>query len=112
MDQFGHETSWNIINLEQNSIVMSGDQYTQSWTQVNVAQCLAEGSYKFSIFDSRFDGMCYPTCGNYTLLVNNEIIKEGDGKFGEKESKKFQVLLPSVMPSVMPSHVPSDTPTK
>lgn len=34
---------------------MSGNQYTQSLAQVNASQCLVEGFYKFSIFDSRFD---------------------------------------------------------
>lgn len=53
------------------------------------------GTYNFTIYDTRSDGICceYGN-GRYSLLFNGEQIFESDGQYGFEESFEFVVLEP------------------
>merc|ERR1712176_714941 len=79
--------------------------YQKSYTNYEHVQCLQEGRYIFTAFDSQQDGLtkCYGnnTCG-YHISVNDRIAFEGDdGNFEEKEHS-FDVgsMLPTPSPSI------------
>jgi hypothetical protein len=97
LDQYGSETSWQLLN-SSNLPVVSSPTYTDSaaagsYPQPNIDITLPFDCYRFVISDSFGDGMVgnYGT-GSYQVLVNGVLIPgiEG-GTFGSSETKVFQV---------------------
>jgi len=93
-DNYGSETSWELINAVDNSVVVSGGPYTnvtggQTFT---VNQSVADNAcYKFKINDGYGDGMCC-TYGNgyYKVLNGSDVIVEG-ASFTVEDVKSFEV---------------------
>ena len=97
-DQFGEQTTWNIIN-SAGEIVGEGGPYQhlvgQSPTQTNVAtinDVPVDECYLFRIFDTNNNGIC---CnygeGYYYLKIGNEKIIEGAGDFGAMAANSFML---------------------
>lgn len=98
-DQFGEQTTWNIIN-SAGEIVAEGGPYQHlagsSATQTNVAtynDFPVDDCYLFRIFDSADNGIC---CnygeGHYYIKVANEKIIEGAGDFGTMAYHSFKLV--------------------
>ena len=56
-DDYGSETTWNIVNDATSQIIYSGGPYSDWDPQTYIEEmCLGDGCYTFSIFDSYGDG--------------------------------------------------------
>ena len=55
-DSYPYETTWNIIDIDDN-IIFVGDQYNARHTTYLFEDCIEEGSYEFTIYDSYGDGI-------------------------------------------------------
>lgn len=97
LDQYGSETSWQLLN-SSNSPVATSPTYTDSaaageYPQADINLTLPFDCYKFVINDQYGDGMNSGFgVGSYQVLANGVVISgiEG-GAFGSSESKVFQV---------------------
>lgn len=88
-DGYAVETSYNIVNSENNTVVYSSTGFLNNQLFVNDF-CLPEGCYKFIIYDSYGDGIC---CGEgngkYQVFdAANNLIAEG-GEFAYSKSHNF-----------------------
>merc|ERR1712115_430514 len=103
-DQFGYETSFELVNDLTGGIRLAGGLYGSSMTFEEVS-CLTNGRYIFTVSDSHGDGIC---CnhgnGNYKVLLSGQIIRQG-GDFGESETFTFDVGPPG------PTNAPTVAPT-
>jgi lysyl endopeptidase len=105
-DDYGDETTWEIEDA-QNNVVASGDGYDDA-TQYDLANCLPDGCYTFTIYDSEGDGICCGEWGDgaYQLLApNGDVMGEG-GVFQDDESIEFClpfVVTPPVSAFVAPN---------
>lgn len=97
LDQWGSESSWQLLN-SLNTVVASSPTYVDGsgpgeYPQPDINLTLPFDCYKFVMNDSYGDGMNggYGV-GSYQILANNVLIPtiEG-GTFGSSESRKFQV---------------------
>ena len=86
-DDYGSETTWELINTVSSSVVGSGGPYTDGNSDpinesfsVNSADC-----YTFIIYDAYGDGICC-TYGNgsYTVEYNSTVVGSG-GDFGAED---------------------------
>lgn len=68
-DNYGSETSWEIVNPTNGSILQSGNGFA-SLTTYEEAICIPNGCYQLIVKDSYGDGLQAPTNGNYQLLDN------------------------------------------
>merc|ERR1711862_174812 len=108
-DQFGYETSFELVNDLTGGIRLAGGLYSSSMTFEEVS-CLTNGRYIFTVSDSHGDGIC---CnhgnGNYKVLLSGQIIRQG-GDFGESETFTFDVGPPGPTnaPTVAPTCVQTD----
>ena len=61
LDNYPEETSWDIQNAN-NVVVASGGTYGNmpDGSTLNIDECLADGCYDFTIYDTYGDGIC---CG-------------------------------------------------
>ena len=98
-DNYGDETSWEITD-DQNNVVATGQGYDDA-TQYTIPNCLADGCYTFTIYDSAGDGIC---CGQWgdgdyqVLSATGDVMGEG-GVFEDDESVEFClpfIVLPPV----------------
>jgi len=90
-DNYGSETTWDVINLGNNLSVMKDGPYASS-TLIKDSSCLSTGSYEFRIFDSYGDGICCSYgSGNYKLSLDGSLLKEG-GIFNYSEMTKFNIM--------------------
>lgn len=86
-DNYGTETTWELVNTITSAVVGSGGPYTDASVtynesfSVNSADC-----YTFTIFDSYGDGICcaYGT-GSYSVEYNGTEVGSG-GSFNSEES--------------------------
>ena len=92
-DRYAWENNWVLEKL---------DDAAQEWSQVasndlpeiltlyQDTVCLDNDStYRFTLFDSYSDGMCYAgVCGSYSVVLNGEEILS-DGPFDDEVSVKF-----------------------
>lgn len=102
LDRYGNETTWEIIDLSDMSIVGSGGPYAQENSNGEYPQPpmsftgLADGDYRFVLEDSYGDGICcaYGN-GSYELVedATMNIIGSG-GTFGDEEIVDFTLPLP------------------
>ncbi len=97
LDQYGSESSWQLLN-SLNTIVASSPTYVDGpgageYPQPDINLTLPFDCYKFVMNDSYGDGMNSGYgVGSYQILANNVLIPtiEG-GAFGSSDSRKFQV---------------------
>jgi hypothetical protein len=90
LDNYPEETSWNITN-SSGAVVASGGTYGSlpDGSNVTVNECLTDGCYDFTIFDSFGDGICCGFgLGDYTVTVGGAIVASG-GSFGSSETTNF-----------------------
>jgi len=82
-DNYPNETSWNLINVQTNTSLATGNVGTQTFC-VPTDACL-----KFTIYDSYGDGICCSFGqGSYTVTVNGGTMATG-GNFDDQESTYF-----------------------
>lgn len=90
LDNYPEETSWNITN-SGGQVVASGGTYGSQpdGSTVQITECLDDGCYDFTIFDSYGDGIC---CGygngSYNVSVDGQTVASG-GSFGSSETTNF-----------------------
>jgi hypothetical protein len=98
-DQFGEQTTWNIIN-SAGEIVAEGGPYQhlvgQGATQTNVAtlnNIPTDDCYLFTIFDTNNNGICCNYGNGYYYIkdANGDKIVEGDGDFGAMAAHSFML---------------------
>lgn len=86
-DNYGSETSWEITDADGN-VSLSGSGYSNNQVYVT-EECLPEGCYTFTIYDSFGDGICCGFgAGVYGLLFDGVLVGTG-GNFGFAESLEF-----------------------
>ncbi|WP_299180566.1 reprolysin-like metallopeptidase [uncultured Aquimarina sp.] len=92
LDNYPEETSWQIIN-SNNQVIASGGTYGSQpdGSTISITECLDAGSYTFTINDSYGDGICcsYGN-GSYILSAGSTTLASG-GSFGGSESTTFSV---------------------
>jgi len=90
-DNYGGETTWALETEPGNALVTEGGPYGNAQLYEE-EECLNEGCYLFTIYDSWGDGIC---CGwgegNYELIVGGEVVRDSNGQFGSSESTNFCV---------------------
>ncbi|MEL6659832.1 MAG: M12 family metallo-peptidase [Bacteroidota bacterium] len=90
LDNYPEETSWQITN-SGGSVVASGGTYGSQpdGSTVVIDECLVDGCYDFTIFDSYGDGICcsYGN-GSYTVTSGGSTLASG-GAFGSSETTNF-----------------------
>ena len=85
-DNYGAETSWEITN--GNNQLATGNGYSNN-TQYNIEQCLSDGQYSFTIYDSQGDGLCCNQGnGAYQVTTANITLASG-GSFTSFETTAF-----------------------
>jgi len=90
-DNYGGETSWELINIADGSILDSVAAGTYSNNTLYTKTIIVEtnGCYQFSIHDSYGDGICCAEgAGYYNVSSGEELLFTG-GNFGTEESKGF-----------------------
>jgi len=95
-DEYPEETSWEIRNA-QNQVVASGNGGSAASTLTTIPNCLADGCYTFTIFDSFGDGLCCQWGQGYFELLSPEGAIMGSGaQFTSQMSVQF--CLPFLVP--------------
>jgi hypothetical protein len=88
-DDYGNETSWEVIN-SSGSTVVSGSNYDddQSYTKKT---CIPDACYTMTIFDSYGDGLSEGGSNpGYTLRIDGNVVEEeGAIDFGEEQNIEF-----------------------
>ena len=91
-DNYPEETSWQIT--DGGSVVASGGTYASSpdGSTLEVSQCLPDGCYTFTIFDSYGDGICC-SYGSGSYVVTDEFgnILASGASFGTSDGGNFCV---------------------
>merc|ERR1739837_51990 len=108
-DQFGYETSFELVNELTGVIRLAGGLYSSLMTFEEVS-CLTNGRYIFTVSDSHGDGICCNNGeGHFEVLLSGQIIRQG-GDFGESETFTFDVGPPGATnaPTVAPTCVQTD----
>ncbi len=91
LDNYPEETSWDIQN-SNGSVVASGGTYGNQpdGSTVTITECLVDGCYDFTIYDSYGDGIC---CGygngSYNVTDSNGNSLASGGQFGSSETTNF-----------------------
>ena len=107
-DDFGSETSWEIRDLDSQTVVAQGDGYAGETVYTEDFN-LPDGNYAFTIFDDFGDGICC-TWGNgsYSLVTaGGQVVAEG-GEFGEFEQTNFCVSDDTTFAGVLPLNASVD----
>lgn len=88
LDNYPAETTWDIRN-GGGTVVASGGPYAGAGTTVVSDECLIDGCYDFTIYDSYGDGIC---CGygngSYEVTDGATVLASG-GEFGASETTNF-----------------------
>jgi len=92
-DDFGDETTWDLIDQCSGRIVEGGGPYSPN-QQVEDEFCLPAAQYKFTIWDSAEDGIC---CGygngEYELIVDG-VSRFGGGCSAPGRSTFSELVIP------------------
>lgn len=89
-DNYGDETSWELVNSGTGTTVAQGGNYSANQT-VSFSFELTDSCYTFTIYDGYGDGICCDYGqGSYTLTAGSEVIVSG-GSFGASESTSFVI---------------------
>jgi len=88
-DQYSSESSWTLESYDgfRDYAEIDSNDLRNQFTEYVDTVCLDPGeTYKWTIFDTFGDGLCYlGVCGSYELTVDGAVIAEGDD-FGSSES--------------------------
>lgn len=87
-DNYGSETTWEVIETVSNTVLASGGPYTNSSAVQTIApiEVDGEGCYGFYIYDSYGDGICCSYGqGYFKVYFDGELIGEG-GSFASEAS--------------------------
>lgn len=94
-DQYGSETTWQVMTQGGNEVLFSGGPYqdSQSTTEQYATMCLGTGCYDLHMSDAYGDGIC---CGygngDYEVLdADNTVLLNGDGAYGTGTVNSFCV---------------------
>ena len=94
IDHDPNEFSWELSNTESDAIIASMGPFQKAYTHYEHTECLQEGKYIFTAYDTWQDGLtkCYNStiCG-YHLSVNDEILFESDNGNLEIKDHKFKI---------------------
>jgi len=92
------ETTWDLLNVNNTTIIGSGGPYSQAGTLHTESVCLeySKDCYNFTIYDSYGDGICcsYGN-GNYTVYYEGTQAGFG-GDFGSSETTSFCGSVPDL----------------
>merc|ERR1711884_732257 len=103
-DQFGYETSFELVHELTGVIRLAGGLYSSLMTFEEVS-CLTNGRYIFTVSDSHGDGICCDNGeGHFEVLLSGQIVGQG-GDFGESQTFTFDVGPPG------PTNAPTVAPT-
>ncbi|MEO0404124.1 MAG: trypsin-like peptidase domain-containing protein, partial [Bacteroidota bacterium] len=98
-DDYPAETSWEIVD-GSNTVLFSGNGYSQTQTTFVIDGCLAAGCYQLNVFDTFGDGLQYQgVVGNYTLEDEfGNVLAEmvAGGNFGAEANHPFCLESPNV----------------
>ncbi len=90
-DNWGDETSWELINNTAEVVVAQGGNYSGNQTFNETFELVPGDCYTFTIYDQYGDGICCDYGqGSYTLSAGTEVIASG-GSFGVSESTSFMI---------------------
>lgn len=94
-DDYGSETSWELIDDATTTVVLSGSGYADISQTHTSSACLGNGCYTFKIYDAYGDGMCSTYgSGSYTVTnTNSSIIYASGCNFTTSETKNFCVVI-------------------
>jgi len=98
-DNYGLETTWTL--RDNNEEVLNGGPYGSN-RQYDIQECIFDGCYLFTIFDSYGDGICCSEGeGSYAVSVDGRLIVEG-GEFTNSETSQFCSGEPNCQNSAFP----------
>merc|ERR1719471_2073819 len=92
-DNYHNETSWDIVDVNGNTTVVSGGDYAEAHhSYIDDSGVLSCGhEYRFTIRDSYGDGICcWYGEGGYVVKVGDELVAAG-GEFSTEESTEFTI---------------------
>ena len=69
-DDYADEMSWDLVNAESGTIVATGKNYPEKLLNLEYNYCLPDSCFKFTIYDSEDDGMCYWGEMGNILIIN------------------------------------------
>lgn len=90
-DNYGEETSWEVVDTETNATYFSIGENTYGDNQENLHEfCIPEDAcVTFTISDSYGDGICCGYgLGSYEVSLNGNLVASG-GEFGSQEAFSF-----------------------
>jgi hypothetical protein len=95
LDDFGSETTWELINDNNNQVITQGGSYSdnQSGTKKTKALCIPDGCYTLYVDDSYGDGICC-TYGDGSFELkdsNGTTVGYSNGNFGYYDYIEFCV---------------------
>ena len=84
-DDYGSETTWQVIDVSDNSVLASGGSYSSNNTQ-DIPDVIVDGTgcYVFTIYDSYGDGIY--SSGNYSVSYDSVVMGSGGGNSFSQES--------------------------
>ncbi len=95
LDDYGSETSWELINNDNGNTVSTGGPYAdgQGGTIKSKTWNLPNGFYTIYIDDSYGDGICCDYGNGFAKILNenNQIIAQSNGQFGYYDYLDFEV---------------------
>ena len=100
LDNYPEETSWQISGGA--GVVASGGTYPSApdGSTVTASECLADGCYTFTVFDSYGDGLCCSYgSGSYTVADASGTTYASGASFGSSESTDFCVSSTGPQPT-------------
>ena len=100
LDNYPEETSWQISGVA--GVVASGGTYPSApdGSTVTASECLADGCYTFTVFDSYGDGLCCSYgSGSYTVADASGTTYASGASFGSSESTDFCVSSTGPQPT-------------
>ena len=94
--------SWKLSNTKSDITIASMGPFQKAYTHYEHTECLEEGKYIFTAYDTRQDGLtkCYDnnSCG-YHLSVDGKIVLESDDVNFEMKDHTFHITLPTSKPT-------------
>ena len=84
-DNYGDETTWQVIDVSSNTVLASGGPYSSNTTQ-DIPDVIVDGMgcYVFTIYDSYGDGIYEE--GNYSVSYDSVVMGSGGGNSFSQES--------------------------
>jgi len=103
-DKYAYETSWKIVNTNNNNVVASGPPSGTNYADqatYNGKWCLPPGSYNIIVNDRGGDGMCTGNentfgCGFFKVYLNNQVAGQIVGDKSNWSSKPIAVNVAPV----------------